>query len=644
LPLEISKVFPDPPSKKEQPAAAPPRRPADEGKRASIYESAAGKRPEQPAAPPPRARAPEPRARSTNGGARPVEPPPPAERRPRPPVTADRDDRPRRAERDEGRDRDRDRARDDRPARDDRGAPPARRPAPRDDRRDESEERAPLNRAQPPRSNRRERRHDGEASRAAAESQRLESQRLEPIPADGDFGGKFKQFEISPPVLKAIHDMGWRDPSEIQEKMIPLVLKGGDVVGQAKTGTGKTGAFAIPTVDRYRERAEAGERGRGPVVLVLAPTRELAMQVHDQVEHLAVHTKVKALSVYGGSPMEPQLRGLRAGVDFVVGTPGRIMDHVRRGSLKLDSVRCLVLDEADRMFDLGFRDDIYWISRRLPNDGRQTLLLSATINDEVLKLAHEVTQNPEEIYTAPDELTVGTVEQFYVAVDPERKLDLLVRLIEDEKPEKGIVFTRTKRGADKVAEKLRQRGQDAGEIHGDLKQKRREDILERFREGGLHLMVATDVAARGLDIQGVTHIFNFDVPENPEDYVHRVGRTARMGKSGRAFMFITHGDGDVLTSIEKLINKVVVRFEVEGFRVKATTDEQVAESGRPPMSDHPLAKKLSPALLQILNDRRGKGGPRGGGGGRGGPRPGGRGGPPRGGGRSGGGRGGGRGR
>ncbi|MBX3470932.1 MAG: DEAD/DEAH box helicase [Planctomycetes bacterium] len=442
---------------------------------------------------------------------------------------------------------------------------------------------------------------------------------------DGELGGKFRQFPLSPPVLKAIHDMGWREPSEIQSLVIPLALTGRDVVGQAKTGTGKTGAFAIPCVERFRAREAAGQRGRSPVVLVLAPTRELAVQVHDQFDHLSGHARMRSVAIYGGAPMEPQLRALREGADVVVGTPGRVMDHVRRGTLRLDAIQCLVLDEADRMFDLGFRDDIYWISRRLPSEGRQTLLLSATIAGEVLKLAQEVTSDPELVYTAPEgtDLTVNTVEQFYVAVDPERKLDLLVRLIEDEAPEKGMVFTRTKRGADKVAEKLRQRGQDAGEIHGDLKQKRREQILESFREGGLHLMVCTDVAARGLDIQGVTHIFNFDVPENPEDYVHRVGRTARMGKRGRAFTFVTREDGDAVTPIEKLINKEIPRFAIDGFRAQANEDERAASTvGRAAgLADHPLAKKLSPALLAILNERRGRGGPT-----RGGPRPGGGGG------------------
>lgn len=581
MPLEISKVFPDPQKNDSSAAARRPAPAAEPAKRGSIYEVAVARAELSPArAVEPAPRKPEP-ARPTVARAAPA------------PATA-RAPRPAKA-----------------PTADPGNGATARPARPSE----ESQEGAALDPRRPrKRVSRRDRRHDGEAARASAESARLESARLEPVPEDGDFGGKFRQFAISAPVLKAIDEMGWREPSEIQQLVIPVALTGRDVVGQAKTGTGKTGAFAIPTVERFRNRADAGERGRPPVVLVLAPTRELAVQVHDQIEHLAAHTPVRSVAIYGGAPMEPQLRALRAGCDVVVGTPGRVMDHVRRGTLRLHRIASLILDEADRMFDLGFRDDIYWISRRLPHEGRQTLLLSATMPDEVLKLAEEVTKDPELIYTAPEgtDLTVSTVEQFYIPVDPERKLDLLVRLLEDEKPEKGMVFTRTKRGADKVAEKLRQRGLDAGEIHGDLKQKRREQILESFREGGLRLMVCTDVAARGLDIQGVTHIFNFDVPENPEDYVHRVGRTARMGKRGRAFTFVTREDGDPVTQIEKLINKEIPRFVVEGFRTQANEEERAAStlSKAAALADHPLAKKLSPALLAILNERRGRGGPR----------------------------------
>jgi ATP-dependent RNA helicase DeaD len=292
------------------------------------------------------------------------------------------------------------------------------------------------------------------------------------------------------------------------------------------------------------------------------------------------------------------------------------MDHVRRGTLKLDAIEVFVLDEADRMFDLGFRDDIYWVARRIP-DKRQTLLLSATMPEEVLRLAKQVTANPELVYTAnqTDTLTVDTVDQTYIAVDQERKVDLLVQLVERENPEKGIVFTRTKRGADKVAAKLRSRGVDAEEIHGDLRQNRREQILGRFRADKLHMLVATDVAARGLDIQGVTHIFNHDIPENPEDYVHRIGRTARMGKKGRAITFVTRDDGAELTAIEKLINKHVPREELEGFRWEATAEEKGEAVG-----DHPLSSMLSPALMNILKNAKQRGGPprSSGGGGRGG--------------------------
>ena len=473
------------------------------------------------------------------------------------------------------------------------------------------------------RSDRRRRRHDGAAAEAKRQLERLEEASHEEIPAHAHFGGEFRQFGISAPILKAVEEMGWKEPSEIQKLMIPKVLMGRDVVGQARTGTGKTGAFALPILERHTARGVRNEPGRAPEVLVLTPTRELALQIEGQFEQLGVHTGVRTVCVYGGAPLEPQLRALRAGSDVVVGTPGRVMDHVRRRTLRLDEISCFILDEADRMFDIGFRDDIYWIARRMPRDGRQTLLLSATLPEEVLRLAAEVTSEPEMIRTAPveGELTVNTVEQFYVAVDPERKLDLLAHLIDMEEPEKGMVFCRTKRGADKVAERLRRRGIDAGEIHGDLKQKRREQILERFREGNLHVMVATDVAARGLDIQGVTHIFNFDVPENAEDYVHRVGRTARMGRRGRAFTFVTREDGDWLTNIEKLINKEIRAFPVEGFRTEATDEERLAQGGRATLAPHPMAEKFSPALLALLNQRRGRSGG-----------PGGRGGPPRGGG------------
>jgi len=252
---------------------------------------------------------------------------------------------------------------------------------------------------------------------------------------------------------------------------------------------------------------------------------------------------------------------------------------------------------------------------------------------EVLRLAKQVTADPELIYTASHDagLTVDTVEQSYVAVDHERKLELLVGLIQRDRPEKGIVFTRTKRGADRVASRLRSHGVDAEEIHGDLSQSRRESILRRFRADDLTLLIATDVAARGLDIEGVTHIVNFDIPQNPEDYVHRIGRTARMGKRGHAVTFVTREDGPLLTEIEKLINKHIPREELEGFRWEATAEERGEST-----SDHPLAQKLTPALMSLLQNAK-RGGPRGGGGGRGGPRRSGPGGPRRGGGGGGGG-------
>ncbi len=456
-----------------------------------------------------------------------------------------------------------------------------------------------------------------------------------PEPETG-WGGKFAEFPISKKILRAISEIGFDTPTEIQSRVIPIALEKRDVVGQARTGTGKTAAFAVPILDRMAKDPRTGSRA--PRALILAPTRELALQIEEEFRKLGRHTGCRSVPVYGGASMEPQLRALRNGADVIIGTPGRVMDHVRRGTLRLDGIEVFVLDEADRMFDLGFRDDIYWVSRRLPESGRQTMLLSATMPDEVLRLAKQVTADPELVYTASGTvtLTVDTVEQSYIAVDHERKLELLLALVERENPEKGIVFTRTKRGADRVAARLRDKGIDAEEIHGDLRQKRRESILRAFREDKLRLLIATDVAARGLDISGVSHIFNHDIPENPEDYVHRIGRTARMGKKGRAITFVTRDDGPCLTDIEKLINKHIPREEVDGFRWEATAEERGEVHGEA----HPLSEKLSPALMNLLKNaqRRGpsgpprsSGGPRGGGG-RGRDR-----GPPKGGGRRGGG-------
>ena len=572
--IEFSHIYDDDDQSEERPAR--PSRPRNDGKRRrrSIYEAALGDLHHEDLEEEEAARRPqrEPRRRS--------------QREPR-------DREPRR------RDRDRDSDRE------------PRRREPRDRDR-EPRERSPRKR--------RERRKEGKAREHKRKSARLAEARAaaEEIPEDGDFGGAFQQFDLSPILLKAIHDMGWSAPSPIQEMVLPLVLAGNDVVGQARTGTGKTGAFSIPLLELLRDREK--EPGRLPAALILSPTRELALQIYRQIEQLGVYTGLRCVPVYGGAPMEPQLRAMRSGADIIVGTPGRVMDHIRRRTLRLDEVRFFILDEADRMFDLGFRDDIYWVSRRLPEDGRQTLLLSATMPDEVLRLSKQVTDEPELIYTSQkgeERMTVKTVEQFIVSVDPERKMGLLAHLLKDEDPEKGIVFTRTKRGADKVTERLRKAGLDAGPIHSDLNQRKREQILRKFREGNLDLLIATDVAARGLDIQGVTHVVNFDVPENAEDYVHRVGRTARMGQTGRAFTFITPNDGSFLTEIEKLINLQVPTYEIEGYRTQANEEERARrrerEGGR--RSQHPMAKQLSPALLDILNrsarGRGGKGGGRG---------------------------------
>ncbi|MEZ6189092.1 MAG: DEAD/DEAH box helicase [Planctomycetota bacterium] len=304
-------------------------------------------------------------------------------------------------------------ARSERPAKPERPARSERRPA-RSERRPAVEDDAD----EPPRSDRRDRRKRGKARAAKREREEIAEKKSARLPLGEVSGGGFKKFNLSPELLKGLDDMGWEDPSDIQAELIPRVLAGSDVVGQARTGTGKTGAFAIPVLELYQGRGNLGKEGRSPKVLALTPTRELALQIEGQFRELGAYLKVRTVCLYGGAPLEPQFRALRNGADVVVGTPGRIMDHMRRGKLDLSKVACFVLDEADRMFDLGFRDDIYWIARRLPEEGRQTVLLSATVPPEVLTLAKEVTEDPEVVRTVTKDLTVGTVEQFYIRSTP----------------------------------------------------------------------------------------------------------------------------------------------------------------------------------------------------------------------------------
>jgi ATP-dependent RNA helicase DeaD len=363
---------------------------------------------------------------------------------------------------------------------------------------------------------------------------------------------------LSPAMLRALKLVRYSTPSPIQAQLIPEALEGRDVIGQAKTGTGKTAAFGIPLIEMLEPR------GRGPQAIVLAPTRELVQQIVVELQKLAHGQDVEVCGIYGGEPIDRQLRSLSRGVDIVIGTPGRVLDHIERRTLFLGDIVHVVLDEADRMLDIGFRPDIERILRRVP-DPHQTLLLSATIGPEIRLLARKYMYQPVELNLSRDEPSVESIEQFYVTIEHDRKFELLVHVLKEERPRQCIVFTRTKRGAERLAEKLRGRVPGVSAIHGDLAQTVRNRVMKGFRDGTIPILVATDVVGRGIDVINISHVINFDIPDDPENYLHRIGRTGRMGKDGKAIMFVCPDQGEPLTAIELLINKTIPTLRYDGF-------------------------------------------------------------------------------
>lgn len=372
----------------------------------------------------------------------------------------------------------------------------------------------------------------------------------------------FQELGLSEPTLRTLRKIGYETPSPIQAALIPLALTGSDCIGQARTGTGKTAAFMLPTLEQIDHLQPAIQ------VLVLAPTRELSEQVCAESRKLAAGLKVRFALAVGGRPIGGQIDDIKNGAQIVIGTPGRVIDLMRRGHLNFNDLSIAVLDEADRMLDIGFRPDIERILRCCPSD-RQTLLLSATMPPDVLRLASKYMVKPQSVDLSEDRVVVDTIEQFYVTVDEDRKLPLLIRILAREKPSQVIVFTRTKRGADKLHEVFSKRlksGRVAC-IHGDLPQRKRDRVIRDLRAGHLRLLIATDVVGRGIDISGISHIINYDIPEYCDDYVHRVGRTGRLSsdQQGRAVTFVTLAQGGELTNIEKRINTVLPEYQVEGF-------------------------------------------------------------------------------
>ncbi len=359
---------------------------------------------------------------------------------------------------------------------------------------------------------------------------------------------KFTEFNLSQDIQSAVVTAGFEKASPIQEMTIPLALEGKDVIGQAQTGTGKTAAFGLPTLNKIRTNENIIQ------ALVIAPTRELAVQSQEELFRFGREKGVKVRSVYGGSSIEKQIKALKSGAHIVVGTPGRLLDLVKRKALILDHVETLILDEADEMLNMGFLEDIEAIISRVPAD-RQTLLFSATMPAPIKQIGVKFMKDPEHVQIKNKELTNVNVDQYYVRVKEQEKFDTMTRLMDVNQPELSIVFGRTKRRVDEITRGLKLRGFRAEGIHGDLDQNKRLRVIRDFKNDQIDILVATDVAARGLDISGVTHVYNYDITQDPESYVHRIGRTGRAGKSGESITFVSPNEMGYLSMIENLTKK-----------------------------------------------------------------------------------------
>src|SRR6266480_2334743 len=401
----------------------------------------------------------------------------------------------------------------------------------------------------------------------------------------------FAALGVRNSILRALAEAKFTTPSEIQTLLIPRALAGVDILGQARTGTGKTAAFGIPILQR-------SDKGTATQAIILVPTRELAVQVETEIKRLGQFTPIRTVAVYGGQKIMAQMKFLKHGPEILVGTPGRVIDLLDRRIINFQNVRFVVLDEVDRMLDIGFRDDIRNILSRVRGMGNraggpagnqqqpdtegqqgeenraafgkthQTMFVSATIAGEIERLARTYMREPIEKLIAPgadENPTVAEVEQYYLSVQPWDKYRLLRALLEQENPDLAIVFTKTKHGAQKLAKKLHADGIECREIHGNLAQNKRDRVMKSFRGGKFDVLVATDLASRGIDVADISHIINFDIPDDPEVYVHRVGRTARMGAKGKAFTFVARDQGELLTKVESLINMMIQQATLENF-------------------------------------------------------------------------------
>jgi ATP-dependent RNA helicase DeaD len=364
---------------------------------------------------------------------------------------------------------------------------------------------------------------------------------------------KFEDLGLSQATLESVLKMGFEEATPIQAETIPMGLANKDLIGQAQTGTGKTAAFGIPLVEKVDVTKDAIQG------IIIAPTRELAIQVSEELYKIGSGKRVRVLSIYGGQDISRQIRSLKKYPHIIVGTPGRVLDHINRKTMRLDTVNTVILDEADEMLNMGFIEDIETILASTPSE-RQTLLFSATMPGPIQRMAEKFMKDPQIVRVKMKEMTVPAIEQFYLEVMEKNKFDVLTRLLDIQSPELAIIFGRTKRRVDELSEALTLRGYTAEGIHGDLTQAKRMQVLRKFKEGTIDVLVATDVAARGLDITGVTHVYNFDIPQDPESYVHRIGRTGRAGKSGMALTFITPREKSYLTVLERTTKRKMERM------------------------------------------------------------------------------------
>ena len=363
---------------------------------------------------------------------------------------------------------------------------------------------------------------------------------------------QFATLGLKESIVRAISDLGFTKPSQIQEQSIPVTLSGADLIGQAQTGTGKTAAYSLPILTKMSDK-------KGIKALILAPTRELAVQVKDEMNRLSKYEKSQILAVYGGDSIDRQIRALKKGVDIVVGTPGRMLDLIKRKCLNLENVEFLVLDEADEMLNMGFIDDIESILSHTPEE-RQTLLFSATMPEPIAKLAKRYMKPDAKLVSVKkSSLTVSKIEQSYFMINNKHRLEALCRLLDLDNPSSAIIFCRTKRGVDELVQELQSKGYMVEGMHGDMTQAHRLTTLKKFKEGTLNLLIATDVAARGIDVDSVTHVFNYDLPQDVESYVHRIGRTGRANREGTAYSLVTPKDFSMLKQIQKVTKSAITQ-------------------------------------------------------------------------------------